>query len=472
MMDLPPRHRCRARRRALAASLLMLLLPACRGSESERIDAFVRAEMERQKIPGLALAIVKGGEVVVARGYGMSNVEHRVPVQSNTIFQSGSVGKMFTAVVVMLLVEDGKLALDDSIADYIAEAPARWKPVTIRHLLTHTSGIPDYGESLFDNRRDYSHEEFVEIAAGLELEFAPGSRWNYSNTGYALLGVIVRRASGQFYYDILEERVFEPLGMETARVISEADIVPNRAAGYRLVDGELKNQEWVSPQNNTGADGSLYFSVLDLIAWDRGLRAGAILSPESWAQVFEPVKLRSGKRYPYGFGWTVLDFAGQKLHRHGGSWQGFRANLARYLGDELTIAVLANLAEAEPGQISDGIAGILNPALARPELAPIRDGEPQVTARFERLIAAAREGRLDPEQFAYVRAGFFPGVAEEYVGLLGDLGDPERIDLLERSELGDDRIYEYRLTYAGTTLRATLGLAPDDQISTLDIWPE
>jgi CubicO group peptidase (beta-lactamase class C family) len=185
--------------------------------------------------------------------------------------------------------------------------------------------------------------------AGLEPEFAAGARWNYSNTGYVLLGTIIRRVSGRFYGDILGERVFAPLGMETARVISEADIVPNRAAGYRLVEGELKNQEWVSPESNTGADGALYFTALDLIAWDRGLRAGAILSPESWAQVFEPVKLRSGKPYPYGFGWNVLEFADQKVQRHGGSWQGFKADLVRYLGDELTIAVLANLAEAEAG---------------------------------------------------------------------------------------------------------------------------
>jgi len=422
--------------------------------------------------PGCAIAVMKDGEIVYKQGYGLANVEHRVPVRSDTIFQSGSVGKQFTAVAVMLLVEDGKLALDDSIAKYIAEAPPHWRPISIRHLLTHTSGIPDYAEPLVDYRRDYSDEEFVQIAAGLEPEFAAGARWNYSNTGYALLGIIIRRASGRFYGDILGDRVFAPLGMETARVISEADIVPNRAAGYRLVESELKNQEWVAPEFNMGADGALYFTALDLIAWDRGLRAGAILSPESWAQVFEPVKLRSGRPFPYGFGWDVLEFADQKVQRHGGSWQGFRADLVRYLGDELTIAVLANLAEAEPGRISDGIAGILNPKLARPELEPIPDREPQVTARLEGLLAAAREGRLVPEQFAYIRAGFFPEIAEKYVELLGGHGERERLELIERRELGDDRIYEYRMIYADTKLRVTLGLAPDDQISMLYIWPE
>jgi CubicO group peptidase (beta-lactamase class C family) len=191
-MDSTRRQRDRLYWRAIAVLLPVVSISGCRGSERERVDAFVRAEMERQKIPGVAVAIIEGGEVVMARGYGLANVEHRVPVRSDTIFQSGSVGKQFTAAAVMLLVEDGKLALDDSIAKYIAEAPPHWRPISIRHLLTHTSGIPDYTEQLFDNRRDYSDDELVQIAAGLEPEFATGARWNYSNTGYALLGTIIR----------------------------------------------------------------------------------------------------------------------------------------------------------------------------------------------------------------------------------------------------------------------------------------
>ncbi len=135
------------------------------------------------------------------------------------------------------------------------------------------------------------------------LQFEPGAKWEYSNTGYLLLGAIIRKVSGQFYGDLLAERVFRPLGMSTARVISEADIVPHRAAGYQLVDGQLKNQDWVAPSLNTTADGALYLSALDMIAWDRGLRAGAILKPESWKQVYTPVRLNSGENYPYGFGW-------------------------------------------------------------------------------------------------------------------------------------------------------------------------
>jgi CubicO group peptidase (beta-lactamase class C family) len=428
--------------------------------------------MARQKVPGVALAVVDRGTVLKAQGYGLANVEHDVPVRPDTIFQSGSLGKQFTAAAVMTLVEEGKLALDDSVAKYFPEAPEAFRPITVRHLLTHTSGIPDYTEGTIDLRRDYTEEEMARLAFGLKLEFPAGSRWNYSNTGYLLLGVLVHSTSGRFYGDVLRDRVFQPLGMNTARIISEEDIVPHRAAGYRLVGGALKNQEWVAPKLNTTADGSLYFTVLDLVAWDKGLRSRAVLKPESWAAVFEPVRLNSGRSYPYGFGWGVDEVAGQAVHEHGGSWQGFRTQLTRYLGRDLTIIVLANLAQADPERFVDGIAAIFDPKLAKPAPAAIADKEPAVTARLRSLLAAARDGRLSPSEFAYVRAGFFPDAAKRYAELLKDLGEPRRVDLLERRELGDDRVYRYEVAYdGGKTFRVQLGIAPDDKVSTLSISP-
>ena len=253
----------------------------------------------------------------------------------------------------MLLVEQGTIGLEDPVTKFFPDAPASWRAITVHHLLTHTSGIPDYeevkgGPASVDLRRDYTEDELARLAFNLTLEFPPGSRWNYSNTGYLLLGIIIHKASGQFYGDLLRERVFGPLGMKTARVISDEDIVPNRAAGYRLANGALKNQEWVSPTFNATADGALYFSVRDLIAWDKGLRSGAILSPKSWEQIYAPVKLKSGNPYPYGFGWFVNTVNGNLRLHHGGSWQGFKSYISRYLGEDLTIIVLANLAKPTP----------------------------------------------------------------------------------------------------------------------------
>jgi hypothetical protein len=152
----------------------------------------------------------------------------------------------------------------------------------------------------------------------------------------------------------------------------------------------------------------LYLSVLDLVAWDRGLRAGAVLKPRSWEEIYTPVRLASGKTYPYGFGWALEERSGEKVHRHGGGWQGFRSDIVRFLGSDLTVVVLANLAQADPERLTDGIAALLEPRLAKPQLDHIADTEPQVTARLRALLAAAAKGELRPEEFAYVRAGFFP----------------------------------------------------------------
>jgi CubicO group peptidase (beta-lactamase class C family) len=436
------------------------------------VDAFVRAEMERQKVPGVAVAIVRGDEVVKAQGYGLANVEHQVAVKPETIFQSGSLGKQFTAAVVMLLVEEGKLALSDPLTRFFPEAPPAWAGITVRHLLTHTSGIPDYeGSDALDFRRDYTEGELAKLAFSLKPEFPAGARWNYSNTGYVLLGIIVGKASGRFYGDLLAERVFAPLGMKTARIISEEDIVPNRAAGYRLVDGVLKNQEWVAPRLNTTADGSLYLSVLDLVAWDRGLRAGAVLKAPSWGEVYAPARLKSGKTFPYGFGWALEERAGERVRRHAGAWQGFKSEIARFLESDLTIVVLANLAETDPERFTEGIVSLVEPKLAKPELVPIADTEPQVTARLRELLAAAAKGELRPEDFAYVRAGFFPSGAKGLETTLASLGPPATVSPLRRLDLGDDRVHIYDVSYATKAFRVVLEFAPDGKVAGLSVRP-
>jgi N-acyl-D-amino-acid deacylase len=432
------------------------------------IDSFVYSEMQRQRVPGLGVAIVDKGNVI-ARGYGFANLEHMAPVTDETIFESGSLGKMFTATAVMLQVEDGRLALTDPITKFFADAPSAWRDITVRHLLTHTSGIADTYTGDFDFRKDYTEDQLAQMAYGQKLEFPPGSRWNYSNTGYVLLGIIIHKVSGQFYGDVLAERVFKPLGMTTTRIINEADIIPNRAAGYQIVAGQIKNQDWVAPKLNTTADGSLYFSIRDLLAWQAAVKRRAILKPESWDLILTPVRLNSGKTYPYGFGWSLDERGGKPLQQHGGSWQGFKTQLSRFVGDDLTIIVLANLAQADPARFADGIAAILNPTLAIKQPTPIADREPQVTAKIGRLLDAAREGKLTPAEFAYVRAGFFPDAAKFYETQLKTLGPQQRTVLLERRELGDDRVYSYEVTFANGLRLVRVGLAPDDRVSSFSV---
>ena len=341
----------------LIALAVLIFLAAAGAQTSKQVDGYIRVEMQRQHIPGLALLVSHDGTIVQAQGYGLSNVELRVPVRAGTVFQSGSMGKQFTATAVMMLVEQGKVSLDDSISKYFPGSPPAWKDVTIRELLSHTAGFTDYPDN-FDFRKDYSETDLLKIVQGIPLAFPPGSSWSYSNLGYLTLGILIHQVTGEFYGDFLQQRIFRPLGMTTARIISEADIVPNRAAGYRLVNGHLKNQEWVSPTLNTTADGALYFSILDLAKWDAALYTEKLLKRGSLDQMWTVAKLKNGEPNSgsYGFGWSVLNKNGHHVLDHGGAWQGFRTHISRYVDDKLTIVVLTNLDAAEPGKIVEGVA--------------------------------------------------------------------------------------------------------------------
>jgi len=341
---------------------LMVVRSGCQAStaaQADVVDNYVRAEMTKQRIPGLALLVSRRGQVIRAQGYGLANVELQVPVKPETIFQSGSVGKQFTATAVMMLVEEGKIGLGDPLTKYFPDAPPSWKKVTIRELLSHTAGFTDYPKN-FDMRRDYTEAEQLKIVESIPLAFAPGSSWSYSNLGFLTIGILIHKVTGEFYGDFLQEHIFKPLDMQTIRIISEADIVPNRSAGYRLVKGELKNQEWVSPTVNTTADGSLYFSIMDLAKWDAALYTEKLLKRSSLDEMWTVAKLNNGQPNSghYGFGWFVVTKNGHRVVEHEGAWQGFETQISRYVDDKLTVVVLTNLDDAKPEVFADRVAEI------------------------------------------------------------------------------------------------------------------
>jgi CubicO group peptidase (beta-lactamase class C family) len=345
-------------RLCLAVSTLFLCQAAAQSASApDSVGDYVRAEMLNQHIPGLSLLVSKGGQIVRAEGFGFSNLELQVPVKPETVFQSGSMGKQFTATAVMMLVEEGKVGFDDPLTKYFPDAPASWKEVTVRELLSHTAGFTDYPEK-FDFRKDWSEDELLKMVEAIPLAYPPGTKWDYSNLGYLTLGLLIHRVTGEFYGDFLQQRIFQPLGMQTTRIISEADIVSNRAAGYRLVKGELRNQEWVAPMVNTTADGSLYFSVLDLAKWDAALYGDKLLKRSSLDLMWTPVKLKNGQpnKDGYGFGWFVEERKGHRVIGHDGAWQGFETSIQRYVDDRLTVVALSNLAGAKPAVIAQHVA--------------------------------------------------------------------------------------------------------------------
>jgi len=465
----------------MASQALGLGAPAI---QSQSVDDYLAQEMKAQHIPGLALGVYRNGEIVKAQGYGLANVELNVPVKPETIFQSGSVGKQFAATAVMMLVEEGKVGLDDAITKYFPGAPDAWNNIKVRNLLSHTSGLAEYESDErtgpsgpFYLRLDFTEDELLKKAEALPFDFQPGEKWSYRNTNYLLLGFLIRKVTGEFYGDYLQERIFKPLGMNATRIISEADIIPNRAAGYQLVKGELKNQDWVSPTFNSTADGALYFTVLDLAKWDAALCTEKLVKKSSLDQMWTVAKLNDGKpnKSNYGFAWDINQMNGHRVIEHGGAWQGFTTYIARYVDDKLTVVVLTNLdsAHSNPGRIAHHVAGLYVPALMPPELKPIEDKEPQVTAFFREVLQKIAEGKADPEWFTPDRRKeLFPDRIKALGEFVKSLGALKSLDLVERKEEDGLPAYTYRAAFSDRTMLLRLTLSPDGKIAGMRLVSE
>lgn len=454
-------------RSVLIAFLILFSAYAASAQSEAKVDEFVKAAMDRSKVPGVAIAVIKDGKPVIVKGYGLANIEHNVPVKPETSFQSGSVGKQFTALAIMLLVDEGKIGLDDKIGKYLGEVPGAWANITVRHLLTHTGGMTDYPED-FDFRKDYTEDEFLKRAKEVPTAFAPGEKWQYSNLGYVTLGIIIRKASGKFYGDFLAERVFKPLGMTTARVISERDIVPNRAAGYVLRNGEVKNQDWVSPSLNTTADGSLYLSILDMIKWEEGLAAGKLLTKESYSQMWTRAKLNNGRERRYGFGWALRTLNGRTVIEHGGAWQGFKSFIARYPDRKLAVILFANLADLNPAKLASGVAEAFDPTL---EPQPVADPDPKRTEDMRQLFESLLKGSLDESRFAPLVRQLLHDPNDRLIAHLKRISPVVKFDLIELPSAGSPA-YRYRAEFGSMAVTIEVETGKDGKIEHFELHPE
>jgi len=454
----------------LALFLIVTAAISAVGQESlvSKVDEFIKAEMQKQKIPGVSLAVVKDGRPLIVKGYGYANLEHQVPVKPETVFQSGSVGKQFTATAVMMLVEEGKIGLDEKISKYLGDVPETWANITIRHLLSHTSGMTDYPTD-FDFRRDYTEDEILKRAKEIPVAFKPGEKWQYSNLGYVTLGVIIGKVTGKFYGEFFQERMFKPLGMTTSRIINEADLIPNRASGYRLVNGEVKNQEWVSPTVNTTADGSLYLTALDMIKWDEALMTGKLLKKTSFDEMWSPIKLNDGTTHPYGFGWGIRSVNGHRVIEHGGAWQGFKAHIARFPDNKLTVIVFANLAQTNQGKLANGVAGIIDSELKR---KPIPDPEPEFTAKTRELLLAVLDAKADVTRFTPEVQKVITDQKDRLAAFVKTLGDIKSFELIAQSVAAGEINYRYQIEYSGMSLFLEMTVNKGGKISRFALQPE
>ena len=325
------------------------------------VDAYVAAEMEKQHLPGLSLAVTKSGKVIKAKGYGLASLETNTPATPETVYELGSLTKQFTATAIILLASEKKLSLDDPIDRWVPGVPDTWRQVRIRHLLNHTSGIPNHTEMAVIRENEGKAYELAELLAVMSeppVKFRPGEAWAYNDSGYVLLGWVVEKASGRPYASFLTDRIFRPLGMSATRANAPEEVVPNRASGYVRRDGLFHRGRPVSPTQSFGA-GHLMSTALDLAKWDATLQGSALLTRPQLEQMWTPTRLNDGRKvstpWPiedlkdssYGFGWLVGCQRGHRIVAHGGSISsGFSTYLVRFLDDRLTVIVLTNRAVA------------------------------------------------------------------------------------------------------------------------------
>jgi D-alanyl-D-alanine carboxypeptidase len=335
-----PRVRTAADRYPAAKPRRQIPLESQKGDD---VDDYIQKSMARQHIPGLSLVVVKDGEIRKIRGYGLASLELNVPVKPETVYELASTTKPFVAMATMMLVQDGKITLDDRISKYVKGTPDSWKNITIRHLLSHTSGVKDY---LKDLRRDFSFdappEAIIKVAIDAPLNFEPGQQWSYSNTGYVLLAAIIRTVSGKPYDAFLAERIFKPLGMSATRHDSPDEIIPDRAVGYLWQGGTLHNGDFLKFMMTNHGDRGILSTAHDLAKWDIAFETDRFLAAPVKEAMWTQAKLADGKSCGYGLGWFVDKVNGHRHVHHAGGAPGTATIIARYPDDRLTVILLAN----------------------------------------------------------------------------------------------------------------------------------
>jgi D-alanyl-D-alanine carboxypeptidase len=438
-------------------------------SNSGKVDDLLHAAMSREHIPGLALAVVKDGEILKAQAYGLADVESKTPAKTNTVFRIASVSKQFVATAIMMLVEEGKLSLEDPVSKHLTGTPRRWKRITIRHLLTHTSGIPDFlnEDIALDKGITDFDQAVLKAVAHRSLHFAPGNDWRYSNSNYHLLGMIIYKLTGKPYGDFLSERIFRPLGMQQTAVSPKDGNVTGLAVGYEWDKDHFHAGDYVAPSTKAYAGGGIVSTVLDMAKWDAALYTEKLLKYSSMEQMWTPVRLNDGMKAPYGFGWgTTGRSDGQHLVvSHGGNFTGFSSAIHRAVDDRLTVIVLLNrFAAAEA-------AGILAQKIARlyvwkgPDYQPIVDQEPEITAHIRDILERSGLGTSRAVDFTSAEWAECAPWQKQMKQSTKANGPVLSLDLVERSLQDGKRSYRYRMRNKTATILCHIILDEQNRVA-------
>lgn len=392
-----------------------------------RIDRVLAASRQSDQ-PGYTIIVVKEGATLLRKGYGTADMAAHTPLKPDTVLRIGSITKQFTATAILLLVDEGKIRLDDDITVYLPDYPTRGQQITIEHLLTHTSGIASFTSKpgyMSDMARDVTVPHMIDTFKGDPLDFAPGSRYKYNNSGYFLLGAIIEKVSGQTYDKFVAERIFIPLGMTRTAYEGHERGQAEQAVGYTRT---AQGYQPAGPLSMTQpyAAGALVSTVDDLARWDAAVSSGKLLKAASWQRAFTPYVLSTGKSTGYGYGWSVASLRGTPMIAHSGGINGFASYALRLPDEKVYVAVLSN---ADSGiSVSETAYQAAAIAIGKPfpEHQPVKlaaavldayagaynvEGEGAYTVRRDGEGLAVQRGTRPPLTVqAYSQSGFFiPG---------------------------------------------------------------
>lgn len=444
---------------------------------SAQVDTYMAEVMKGLRIPGASIAIVREGKVIKARGYGLANVEHKVAAKPETVYLLASITKSFTATAITMLVEEGKIGLDDRISKYLDDTPDSWKEITVRHLLTHTAGLKDRfeGRTAQDWLLTFTTPVMYKAARETPVDFTPGTNWQYSDQGYFLLGMIIEKVSGKSYRAFLAERIFTPLGMTRTTTIRLAEIIPDMASGYTLVGTTLYHNNRRTDYGVVSHFG-IISTVLDLAKWDAALYGEKLLKQSTLAQMWTPAPLKDGTvprstLGSYGLGWFLDDFFGHRIVEHAGSTG---TCIRRLPDDKTTVIVLTNLealAGGDAPSMARQIARMYVPALTWVAVKPKPDPDPKQSQALREEILRVAEGKPDISLYTPIYGPAVKTATQSSVRFYKSIGPLKTFTYLGSKPNGVGRIFYYRADYRGMTLFYTVSLTKEGKIDSLSGEP-
>jgi D-alanyl-D-alanine carboxypeptidase len=428
---------------AVLVLLCFLRVRAQKIAAGGQTDEYVRIMMLKKHIPALSVAVLKDGKMLKMQSYGLANIETHTPATSQTVYKIGSLSKQFIAAAVMLLQQDGKIDLDDRVSRYLDSVPSAWESISIRNLLTHTSGLvrdaPD-----FDLLKVRPLSDDIKAIYSLPLDFTSGTQWDYSNMNYYVLAAIIGKVTGVNWAEWISKHIFKSCGMNQTRTVSVTDLILNRANGYKRTREGWENADiWLALRPS----GAFVSSITDLAKWDSILCSNRLLSAVSKKRMWTAMKLSDGQITHYGFGWFVDSVNNHLRIHHDGGVPGFRSDFERFPDDKLTVIVLTNVGSANAERIAQTIAGFFMQELKPRSEKALADIEPEINAKVKSFVYRLQnKSSIDTSTLS---GNVVKNLNNDGMRSLADAisGKIYSIILVGRRESNGKRTYRYRLDY-------------------------